>query len=165
MEKLALALYFCELLESVVPESSDTRDILRLFLNCLHILCKTDKEIDLIKSVFELRLMCLIGYMPNLSECENCGCREAENFNIDVQYATIYCGDCKGICSNRTIPLSPSSLSVLRHIVYSEFSKVFNFTASKDTLRKVSDITELYAEMRSERRFKTLSYYKSVRID
>ena len=165
VEKLAVALYFCELLNSVVPESSDTDEILRLFLNSLYFLCKSDKELDLIKSVFELRLMCLIGFMPNLSQCVECGVVEDNSMHFDVYSAAVYCSACADISSNRTIPLTPSVLGVMRHIAYSQFSKVFNFTASKETLRSVSNITEQYAETRAERHFKTLNYFKSVRID
>ena len=165
VEKLAVALYFCELLDSVVPEAADTEETLRLFLNSLHFLCKSNKEIDLIKSVFELRLMCILGFMPNISHCAECGCEEGSNMYFDCYSASVYCDSCAKIYSNRMIPLSQSALSVLRHIAFSEFSKVFNFTASKETLRNVSNITEQYVESRAERHFKTLNYFKSVRLD
>lgn len=165
VEKLALALYFCELLDSVVPESSDTDEILRLFLNSLHFLCKSDKDIDLIKSVFELRLMCLIGFMPSVLECAGCGCIEMPGAYFDIYSAAVYCNSCCASYNKWGAFLTASALSVIKHIVYSEFSKVFNFTASKDTLKAVSDITEKYAEARSERHFNTLAYYKSIKID
>ena len=165
VEKLAVALYFCELLDSVVPESSDTDEILRLFLNCLYFLCKSDKGIDMIKAIFELRLMCLIGFMPNVSQCCECGREECSSVRFDIYGGAICCENCANAFIGKSNLLTLSGLSVVRHIVYSDFSKLFNFTASEETLRMVSDITEQYAEVRAERHFKTLSYYKSVRID
>ncbi len=164
VEKLALALYFCELLENVIPETTDTEEILRLMLNSLHFLCKGDKEIDLIKSVFEMRLMCQIGFMPSIAECIDCGDNNDVMY-FDIHSSALYCEDCVGERKSHAIPVSGSEIQVLKHIVHSPFSGIFSFTASRETLLRVSRITEKYTELRAERHFNTLHYFKSIKID
>lgn len=164
VEKLSLALYFCELIDSVTPEITDTSEILRLLLNSLHCLCKTDKKIDLVKAVFELRLMCSIGFMPDISDCANCGSSVSNKAVFDIDNAKIFCLECNNATSSYLVGLSKSELSVMQHIVNSDFSNVFSFTASDSVLSNVSSITEKYVERRTERHFKTLDYFKSVRI-
>ena len=53
---MTCAQYFCEVLLKTLPEGSDGEFYLRLLLNSLYLLCKGEKPVLLIKSVFELRL-------------------------------------------------------------------------------------------------------------
>lgn len=164
VEKLSLALYFSEVIESVTPEITDTADILRLLLNSLHCLCKTDKKIELVKLVFELRLMCLLGFMPDVSCCCECGKFPNNVAVFDIDKAKIYCSNCSHTHNGLSVIIGEGELSVMRYIIESDFSKIFSFTASDTALANVSAITEKYVERRTERHFKTLDYYKSVRI-
>ena len=163
IEKMSLAQYFCELLLYITPESSDTSDVLRLTLNSLHFLCKSDKDINLIKSVFELKLMCFMGFMPDLLACAECAKFEGDMY-FDIVEGMLYCVDCKPSNSYTFKKITPSMLSVMRHIVFSDFSKLFSFQASKETLLAVADIIESYTLNKTERQFKTLKFFHSVRI-
>ena len=72
MVTLTLSQYFCEVLMKCVPEKCEEEIYLRLLLNSFHFLCKGTKPDLLVKSVFELRLACVAGYMPSLIACNNC---------------------------------------------------------------------------------------------
>ena len=162
IEKISLAHYFCELLLSCITEVSDTEEILRLTLNSLYYLCKGEKNIYLIKSVLELKLMCSIGFLPSLVCCSKCNEFENGNMYFNITEGTILCEECLDDYS--LIKLSSSALASLRHITYSDFNKLFNFTASDKTLREVSSITEKYVISKIETNFKTLNYFNSIRI-
>ncbi len=164
IEKLSLAQYFSELVISVAPEQTDTEEILRLLLNSLYYLCKGEKSIYLIKSVFEMRLMCILGFMPDLVACRQCLKFEDSTVFFDVFGSAIYCSECLPQTPGNYRRLTLSQLSVLRHIVYSEFEKIFSFTASEQNLREVSELCEKYVEAMVEKRFKTLDYFNSIRI-
>lgn len=164
IEKLSLAQYFCELLISVSPEQTDTEEILRLALNSLHYLCKSSKSIYLIKSVFEMRLMCILGFMPNLVACKECLKFEDDTLYFDINGSEIYCSNCLPKNYGRYVKLNLSEISILRHIVYSEFNNIFNFTASEKCLKTVSSLCENYVETMVERHFNTLDYFNSIRI-
>lgn len=165
IEKLSLAQYFSELLITVTPESADTSDILKLALNTFYLLCHSEKPCALIKAVFELRLMSLIGFLPNLVGCEQCGKFESdEAMFFDLNSAQLLCADCNpaGGRSGR-LPLDMAALNAMRHIVYSEPKNIFSFKASSKTLSQLSAVTEKYVEAHLDRSFKTLHFYHSVR--
>ncbi|MFR1189239.1 MAG: DNA repair protein RecO [Oscillospiraceae bacterium] len=63
----ALGSYFAELLETVSAEEYPDPPVLQLGLNSLYALSRALCPPEQIKAVFELRLMCLSGYEPDLS--------------------------------------------------------------------------------------------------
>ena len=69
----ALGSYFAELLETVSAEEYPDPPVLQLGLNSLYALSRALCPPEQIKAVFELRLMCLAGYEPDLSCCAQCG--------------------------------------------------------------------------------------------
>lgn len=163
IERLSLAQYFCELLCAVAPEGTDTEELLRLALNSLYCLCGDEKSIYAVKAVFEWRLMCELGFLPNLIGCVECGEYSAATMLFDPFEGVLYCGVCAPKKAG-LLKLTSSQLAVLRHIALSDFNRIFGFTASEETLRAVSAVTEKYVEARVERAFKTLRYFNSVRI-
>ena len=72
LEAFALGAYFAECLEALAVEDQPDAELLQLGLNSLyalsHRLCAPEK----IKAAFELRLMSLAGYEPDLTACAAC---------------------------------------------------------------------------------------------
>ena len=64
VEKLALAVYFSDLLCSYAPQGQESGGVLRLMLNTLFYLTEHDDH-DRVKAVFELRLMAECGFLPD----------------------------------------------------------------------------------------------------
>ena len=60
-KKTALASYFSELLMYIRTEESGCDEIMRLTLNTLYFLDKGDRDNELLKSIFEFRLLCEAG--------------------------------------------------------------------------------------------------------
>ena len=69
----ALGCYMAELLEAVSDEDSHSTALLHLGLNALFALSRQLYPAKHIKAVFELRLMCLAGFAPQLDRCTDCG--------------------------------------------------------------------------------------------
>lgn len=163
IERLAVAQYFCEALMAMAPENVGAEDILRLSLNCLHYLSKPDRLPQQIKAIFELRILCLSGYMPNLVACAACATYEAEKMYFDFEDGTIYCENCRPKKTN-IAEIDVSVLSTMRHIVFSELSKLFSFSASDSTIKKLSQITERFFLSKVEQHFITLDFYHGLGI-
>ena len=70
MEALSLALYFAQLMAELAPELDDAEPYLRLILNTLHLLSSGKRPQLQLKAIFEMRLLSIAGYMPNLVACE-----------------------------------------------------------------------------------------------
>ena len=76
LDKLTYASFISRLVYDVTDENQYTYKILQLLLNTLYIISETDVDKDFILSVFELRLMVLLGYSPRLGKCVSCGSPE-----------------------------------------------------------------------------------------
>ena len=163
IEKLSLAQYFCELLETLVPEGENSEEQLRLALNSLFFLCSGKRPALLVKCIFELRLMALAGYMPDLVCCEECGCFEHEHMNFIPESGTLLCGECIAVCNKKRIETGFGVTRAMRHCIYSEFDKLFSFTLAEESLPVFDHVMEEYISVHIERKFKARDFYKQLR--
>lgn len=161
---LAVAQYFCELCMFTVPEGTPAEDILNLTLNSLYMLSKGTKSELLIKAVFELRLMALSGYTPDILACSVCGEYEADPMYFMTGEGRLICGGCGGADKAGAVPLSPGALYALRHSILAEPKKIFSFSLSPTSLAQLADCAEGYVLARTERSFPSLDYYKKIAL-
>lgn len=161
IESLSLAQYFCELSLSLVPEETPAGEFLRLVLNALHYLAKKEKPPLLLKSVVELRMLSLAGYMPNLICCDECGAYEVETMFFLPRHGIIRCENC-GSGAEMSIALPPSVVTAMRFIIYSEFDKIFSFSLPEQGFSLLSRASEQYVLCRLERDFSTLQFFHQL---
>lgn len=160
IEKLSLALYLADVSAELSPEEDKAEDFLRLLLNSLYLLCKDKRPMLQIKAVLELRALCLAGYMPDLIACASCFEHESDIMYFSMRSSTLYCQNCNN--SNENIPLSIGVVTAMRYIMYSDFEKLFDFTLTDDGFKALSEITEKYLLMQTQRNYKTLDFYHSL---
>ncbi len=159
IELLSLATYFVQVCDTIAQEDEEASEILSLLLNCLYALSKLGLPQTLVKAVFELRVMCISGFMPDLRGCFVCGNENADRFNITQ--GMLQCASCS-MGSDIRMPLSAGTLNAMRYIASCNPKRLFSFTLSDDGLRQLSDISESYLCIRLERGFATLDFYKSL---
>lgn len=157
---LSLAQYFCELAGELAPVEDDADEYLRLVLNALHMLSKNKRPHAQLKAIVELRMMTLSGYMPDLVACGDCGEFSDEGMFFSPVEGQIFCGEC--VTDHTCIALTNSVLSAMRHICYSENSKLFSFTLQEESLNFLSEVTENFLLTQTAKKFKTLDFYKAV---
>ncbi len=160
--RLALAQYFCALAYEVVPEGVEAEAYLRLVLNALHFLSKGTKPPELLKPIVELRMLSLAGYMPDLVCCAECGKYEDDRMYFKVNRGTVYCQDCYLNNGDPCVVLSKAALTAMRHIIYSDFEKIFSFSVSPGAQRELSAAAEAYTVSVLQKRLKTLDFYNSL---
>ena len=162
IEVLALSQYFCELAYKFGENGASNPEMLRLFLNSLHFLNKEKRYPPLIKAITELRLAVISGYSPNLIACENCGKFEDNIMYFNFEDGSLCCSECTPKHGSASVDLA--QLSAMRHIVYSEFSKLYSFELGEDNADRLSDITSRYIEIQSDQHFQTLDFYNSIKL-
>ncbi|MBE6763814.1 MAG: DNA repair protein RecO [Ruminococcaceae bacterium] len=155
VEQIALAQYFCELFAAVSPQEDAAPAYLQLLLNSLHLLEKGEDR-DRIKAVAELRLLSMAGYTPVLSDCR-CGKHRAP-FAFDPVGGMLSCSQCAG----GGIPLSPSVLQAMRHIVQADAARIFSFRLPPNDILQLADVSERFVHCQLSRSFKTLEFYHSL---
>lgn len=166
LEKLALAQYFCELVIHVIQPGASSESALNLLLNCLHILTESSKPPELIKSVFELRLMAINGFIPNILFCSGCGCYEDERMFFSPSQGSLTCSSCvkrEEEAPPDLIGMSPGALTAFRYIEVAEDKKIFSFKASQQSLSEVASCAQKYVLSVCHRDFSSLKFYQSIK--
>ena len=158
IERLSLAQYFCEVALALVVEGEPAEEPLRLILNALYLLMKGLRPAPQIKAVFELRMMTLAGFMPDLTACETCGREPTGAVFFRPTEGTVVCESCGG----QGVLLSAGVLSAMRHIVSAPLEKLFSFEMPPEGLKALGAVTERYLLTHCDRRFTALAFYKSL---
>ena len=156
--KLSLAQYFNELIIEAAPVETEANEYLRLLLNSLYFLANDKKNPVLLKSLFELRLSSLIGYMPSLIACAECGEFETQTMYFNEQSGQLFCESCKGNGNRYELEV----ISAMRHIIFSETDKLFSVGISPQSLPRLDYASEKYLMSVLKRKFRTLEFYKSI---
>lgn len=163
LSKISLASYFSEVLRSSVTDEYRNSDILRLMLNSLYFIEKDLRSEKLIKSIFEMRYVSEIGFMPDVVGCKDCGKYEPSEVFFFIDDGFFLCGDCfKSNNESNYIRITLPVLNAVRHIVLSDFDRLFNFRMSETAGELLSVLTEKYIVTQLDRNFRTLDFYHQV---
>lgn len=162
-KKTALGCYFCELLCFSRIENSFCGEILKLSLNSLYFLDKGKHDMELLKSIFEFRLLCEIGFRPNLVGCNKCYVYECEKMHFNFKSGLLECDNC---CYNPEsifdIIFDPTLLYIVRFIALTDYNKLFNFKINEKYQKKLTDFTERFVKYNFKENFDTLEFYKML---
>ena len=161
---LALGSYFAEMLEAVSDEDSPSPELLQLGLNSLYALSRSLYPQEHVKSVFELKLMCLCGFEPQLALCPNCGKDPPDDPLFSLNGGSVHCRACPPGAAGVSVPLSAETLDAMRHIVTAPPKRIFSFRIPEAAEKQLGDLCEAYAAVQLERGFGALDYWKSTRI-
>ena len=163
LQKLSLGTYFAQAAELLSQEDIPNPELLSLVLNCLYALSNMDVPETLVKSVFELRGVCLAGYAPDLYGCHRCGNPFPDRF--DLKEGLLECSGCRDHTSDGIrIPVTGGMLESMHYITTCDAKKLFSFAVGEDTISQLSALTEGYLTTQLERGFSTLDFYKSLII-
>ena len=164
---LSLANYFAKTLSTLAQENVPSGDILSLFLNTLYILCRIDKDklsdeeykkstLLLIKSAFELRLACLLGYTPLL---ESCQCSPVGNLRFDIQNGELCCDKCS---LSPVFKITPSVLSAMRYICTCDIKRLFSFSIPLKEIEVLNRVSQEYLSTQAETDKKSLEFFYTM---
>lgn len=158
--KTSFAQYICELAYDFCEEDYESEEILRLFLNSLYFLNTGTKSVGFIKAVTELRLLSLSGYMPDLVACDVCSAYETELMYFVPESGKLYCAEHKPL--SYCLSVSSSVVKAMRYITLSDFERIFFFSVSEETEKRLCEVSEKYLLHKSLRKYNTLEFLKML---
>ena len=163
--KLSLASYLCELTAETAPRGESAGEYLRLLLNSLYMLDRDKRACAFIKPLYELRLLTMAGYMPNLVACRGCGCFASELLYFLPLTGELACGECIADAppDQPQMRLSAGVLAAMRHILYAPFERLFAFTLPQEQLVYLGEVTQYYVQVQLDKRFPTLDFYLTIK--
>jgi DNA repair protein RecO (recombination protein O) len=157
IEKIALGSYFLELLDKMALQT-DCEQVLRLILNTLYILetKKNGKDLYYIKPVFELRLLCILGFQPEVFMCVRCG-KDSDLKRFSSLVGGVLCSSCKG-----GVEIMADTLEAMRHIILAKENNLFSFALSESVRWQLIQICENFVLHQLEIKPKTLDFYNKL---
>ncbi|HJD21685.1 MAG TPA: DNA repair protein RecO [Candidatus Gemmiger faecigallinarum] len=161
VEGMALAMYMAEVAAALSPAPPESAEHLRLLLNSLYMLSESKRPLPQLKVIYELRAMTLSGYMPQLLACASCGRYDGGDFYLDPAEGTLLCADCARRL-NRTPNLDAGALYALRHICLAEDKKLFAFTLTPQSLKRLGSVSERYLLAHLGQGLKSLDFLKTL---
>ena len=167
IKKLSLAAYFADIVSYSIDRQNEYGEVLRLLLNTLHYLEKDKRPLEFLKSLFELRLCAEIGIMPDIVCCSLCGEFEPERVVFRISNGDFCCEKCSQSLAGdeyniNNITSDKAMLDAVRHIVLTDFSRLYNFRVSEKIGKKLTDYSERYLVNHLEHNFRTLDFYRNL---
>ena len=181
IERLALASYISEAAIEMSDEGEDATDTLRLVLNTFYAICKQDRPYSVIKAVYELRMVAMAGYCPDLSGCDECEKFISDDMYFDVMNGRLMCDECfhkksqgsqtttysyseESADANIICPVTSSSVTAMRYALSVPVQRMFSFSLTdKQEQENFSKACETYLLSHLGRGFDSLNFYKSVK--
>lgn len=152
LDKLEYAVHINKIIQDVTDENQNSFYILQLFLNTLYTISETDKNRKLILSIFKLRLLCILGFTPNVNACVNCKEKDGLCF-FSIRDNGLKCEACSKQ-DKSCIKISNGTLNAIRYTVMAPAKKLFSFDVKDDVLEEFKLVTKLYFNEKLEKEYK-----------
>lgn len=168
---LTYASYVVELLdrftaEQVPSEEDENRSLYWLLVNTLKRISQGE-NLDLVVRYYEVRLLDLVGFRPQLFHCTSCGAEiQAQDQYFSAQMGGVLCPLCSpqyGVLSGDVQPVSVTALKYLRHFQRSSFSEAARVRLSAELNRELETVTQHYITYVLERGLNTPPFIRRVR--
>ena len=152
LDKLKYAVHINKIVRDVTHENQNCYKILQLVLNTLYTISETDKNLDLVLSIFKLRLLCILGFTPKVLECTNC--KEKENLKFfSIRDNGFMCEPCSKQ-DKSSILMSESTKNAILYTITAPPKKIYSFNIKDESLEEFKLIVKLYFNEKMEREYK-----------
>jgi DNA repair protein RecO (recombination protein O) len=127
LKKIFFGNYYLELVDEMAGEREASREAFDLIRSFLSRLDETEANEEQLR-VFEIRMLSLFGYQPNMRKCDLCkrgwvDLRETAVLFFSVEKGGLVCGQCsKGL--SHLIPFSLGTARLIERISQMELSKI-----------------------------------------
>lgn len=156
ISKLNYASFISKIIYDVTDENQYTFKILQLFLNTLYIISESDKDLDFILSIFEMRLMHLLGFTPNINGCSVCKSKDNIAF-FSIKNSGFECTNCSKQ-DKSAIQISIDTFNAIKYIITADSKKLFSFNISDISKKELELISSLYINTKLDTDYKLKKY-------
>ncbi len=170
-EGLCYGFYFCEFADYMTKENNDEKQILRLLYQTLRVLTRNKISKELIRAVYELKIMALNGEAPQVFGCMKCEKNKSINEEVQLQQTKRYyfsirdsgilCDACKIQDKNARL-INTSTLYAMQYIISQEIEKLYSFQVTDEVLEELKYVVKGYLDSHIEHNFKSLDMLNIV---
>ena len=147
LDKLKYAIHINKIIQDITEENENCYRILQLYLNTLYTISETDKNLDLVISVFSI-----LGYTPRIMECTKC--KEKDNLTkFSIKDNGFKCEAC-GRQDKSAIDMSESTKNAIKYVITAPPKKLFSFNLKDEGLEEFKLISKIYFNEKLEKEYK-----------
>ncbi|MFH1752778.1 MAG: DNA repair protein RecO [Candidatus Omnitrophota bacterium] len=161
-ERTIYADYLIELADMVTVEGDADRKIYDLLLSSLSLLTKPVSA-KRVARIFEIKLMDIAGFMPDLNGCAKCGKAIEGEARFDMREGALFCAKCLGH-SGPWIKISGGTINFITHVRKMPFDLLSRVKVSGPVGRELEDFLRRFVDFHIERPLKTVEFIKKVNM-
>lgn len=156
--KMSYAFYITELIDVLTTDDSVEQAAFELFILTLRLLDRMSAN-KLITRAFELKLLRLLGYKPNLSSCIKCEKEGGAYF--DFEAGGVLCGECRGRFSRQ---VSAGSLKYMNKLLNMEYRNMNRLVLPDYVNQEIMDLLSKYIEYLTGKKLKSSAFIDAFEI-
>lgn len=160
LERLAYATYMVELLDSVTILGEGNTQVFDLLLNSLKLLSGQDSP-RRVARIFEIKLLSLLGIMPALESCANCGGKVDSAAKFSVAQGGLICKSCFTSDKNAHT-IMQGTVKFIEHVRVLPFEKVARVKVANAVGKELESTLRKFLDHHIERRLKSLDFLKEI---
>ncbi len=162
---LSYASYIMEFIHHVTQPGLPQQELLKLTLVTLQALNKTSDRYKQIRRVYEIRALGLLGFMPQLSACTECGVIEekCDKYYFSAEAGGLVCKKCKSGYVD-VINISYSTLYTLQYILNSNLKQLYHFEISVLIQKELDLVGDRYVSYYVDKTFKTIDFISKLEV-
>ena len=164
--RTAYASYWAELIETSSEEGQQQPQLYHLLQFTLRRLDQKQTSPEALSVLFQIRLLLVSGYRPNLRSCQDC-CRKVEEvdareYQFDLSRGGLVCPDC-GVTNSGRLIMSKSTLKQLHWIETGGLSKAGRVRLSGAAIRESLRVLEAFVPYQFGKEPRSLKFLQQVR--
>lgn len=150
LTKMTYALYILELLDKAIPEPEPHYQLFSLLHSTLLNIEKysapkvsTTYGLSLLLLSFELKLITLLGYYPEIKKCVNCGLPPVKLQRFSVNIGGLLCHRCFSR-DHHAFSISPQGIELIKNSIALSLETIADTTARPGLIATITPITRQY---------------------
>ena len=164
LTKTSRAYYVVELIDRFTVEGIENYPLFELLLQVLAWF-NAESNIEVITRFYELRLLGLVGYQPQLFHCVRCDetIRPGDN-QFSISEGGVVCPRCRDRFPEITaLPISVNALKVLRYLQLHTLEESYSLPLSPGIHRELERLMLKYITYHLERNLKSVEFIRLLR--
>ncbi len=137
----AYASFLVELTDKGLDENKSNPFLFQLLLQSLSYL-NEGYDPDIIKNIYEIKMLSVLGLHPTLDQCASCGSKEG-TFCFSIREGGILCHRCIHIDPYH-FKISPATVKLLRIFYYLDMERLGNISVKQETKAELKTVIDHY---------------------
>ena len=165
--RLSYATYFAELAETVSDEGIPSERLFLLLAKVLYYLSRGEIPMGILHLGYQLKLMDISGYRPNLSRCGVCRKANEDYRRFSIDLGGVICEDCIADeslkMSGDIFKISHGTIEALKFLLNTEISRLNTKKIDNTIFNEIDKIARSFIQSHLDKRFKSLEFLDDIK--